>query len=195
MKSIIRIVAGVFLLVISAAGVYHGARAALAQSTYFIAKYGSARNNTRGILRRCETASRLYPYNYNFCVWAAETAFNDSVAREKSNTSGTADDAAYWCDRGLKLNFYNGQLRRLKTCILRENSLGEALNFWEDYVDWHFWDPYNHAVLVELYADSGDFARAAESLKLIKGTKEFKAASERLNQAWQREKIPPPDVK
>lgn len=182
---------GVVLLAVSFYGVVHAARASLAHAMYHQAQYGSARDNPTGIFRRCENAYRLYPYNYYFCIWTAEKAYYTRFDVGKEGTERRLRIARRWCDAGLELNFYKSQLRLLKTRLLERNSVADAIKYWEEYVEWQFWEPYNHAVLVEMHATAGDFSKALTSLTWVEGSKHYAEASGKLRKAWQREMVPP----
>jgi len=177
------ILAGMLLAAVGAAGTLHGLRAAAAQILYHQAKFGSARDNPRRILRRCEAAHRLYPFNYRFCGWAAEEAYY--------HPSPVPAAAAHWCDAGLRLNPYVRDLQVLKTRLLAERSLPRAIEHWEAYVDRNFWDPYHHALLAELHAHAGHFSEALESLKWVKGSPYFRETRRIVDEAWDRETAPP----
>lgn len=183
----IRLCAGLLLLTLSLCGVVHGTRASLAQAMYHQAKYGSANNDTERIINRCENAHGLYPYNYYFCIWTAEKAYYAGLNSDGTNARRHTAAVRAWCDRGLALNFHKSQLRLLKTRLLENESLAAAIKYWEEYVDWHFWEPYNHAVLAEMYAGAGDFDKAIRSLRWVKGSEHYDKASARLQEAWKRE--------
>lgn len=181
-------IAGALLLIFSAYGIVHGMRAGLAQHAYAQAKYGSLKDNADVVLGRCKSAHTLYPYNYYLCMFTARTAFIDRFTSEGAEMPGRMDDSSFWCEKGLELNPYKIELRLLKTRILQRDSLKDAISYWGDYVDWHYWSPGNHALLVELYAEDGNFSKAMQSLRLIKGTVYHKQASDKLNTAWLKEK-------
>lgn len=183
-----RAAAGTLLLGISLVGVVHGTRAALAHVMYFDAKYGSAKTFPAGILRRYAQAHALYRFNYRFSTWAGETADAESRAGDAARSG---DAARRCCEAGLAQNPHHGPLRLLKTRLLERESPAEAARYWERYVDWQYWNPQNHAILVELYARAGDFDRAAKSLALIRKTRWHEAASRRLRAAWAQEMKPP----
>ena len=102
----------------------------------------------------------MYPYNYYFCIWTAEKAYYTSFEVDNKEALRRLNIAQRWCNAGLGLNAYNSQLRRLKTHLLEKKSPSEAADYWKKYVEWQFWEPYNHAVLAELYAETGDFDKA-----------------------------------
>jgi len=173
--------AGLLLIVCSLPGLIHGVRAGLAQHLYWRVKHGPDRNDAGEILRVGSRAHAIYPYNYNLCLWTAERALSMANAAP----AGPPREEAYelvsrWCETGLALNPYPRRLRFIKMHLLHRTSVAAALRYWEEYVDWHFWEPYNHAVLVELYAAAGRFAEAESALRLAKGSRSFRPARERL---------------
>jgi tetratricopeptide (TPR) repeat protein len=176
------------LAVLSVCGLVHGIRAALANTLYFQAKYGSEKDNPTAIFALYEQAHWWYPFNYNFCILAAETAYYSSFAVDPKEAARRRLLAARWCDTGLRLDFHKSQLRLLKTRLLATDSLPAAIRYWNDYVDWQYWEPYNHAVLVELYAQAGDFDKALESLALTKGSDSYNDASRKFVEIWDLEK-------
>jgi hypothetical protein len=180
--------AGILLLALSLAGAVHGARAALAQAIYFDARYGASKTFPDGILRRYRQAHALYPSNYRFSAWAGETAAAEIRAGDGGWAVATARRC---CDAGLDANPFHGPLRLLRARLLDRESPIEAVRYWERYVDWQYWSPQNHAVLVDLCARAGDFEKAARSLALIRNTRWHEAASQRLRAAWAREMKPP----
>jgi hypothetical protein len=178
---------GAGLAALALCGVVYGARAALAQAIYHQAKYGIARNNPAGILRRCREAHRLYPYNYRFCVWAAEQAYDNRLETDGRESLDRIEAASLWCDRGLALNPYQTSLRLLRTRLLGRQSATAAVAYWREYTDWHFWEPYNHAFLVELYARAGDYGAAIDELAWVKGSEYEQQARRALRDSWKAE--------
>ncbi|MCK5849630.1 MAG: hypothetical protein KAH23_01850 [Kiritimatiellae bacterium] len=183
-----RILCGLFLFVIAVVGIFHGSRAAMAYTIYHDAKFSSVgAYGPEAAARRSEDSYGFYAYNYYLCIWIAERCWYERYDSDGNESSRRVDLARVWCDRGLTLNKRKSQLRLLKTRLLARESLDEALVNWEDYVDWHFWEPYNHAVLVRYYAETGDFAGAVRSLKLIKGRKHYAEAHMAIQKAWEKE--------
>jgi hypothetical protein len=163
----------------------YGVRAGIAQALYFKAKYGSDRDRFPLIAARCESAWRLYPFNYYFAMWTAEKAY---YGREADTLdSAMVQSAARWCDAGLKLNPYRSSLRLLKMRLLRMQSLNQAISYWEAYVDWDFWNPYNHAVLAELYASGGRWGKAMQALQWVKGSPYYNDTRRTLNELWREQ--------
>jgi len=187
-----RIVAGVIVLAISIAGIVQGSRAGIAQGLYWQAKFGSVKDYPRDVrlgatLRRCESAYRWYPYNYWFSIWTAETVWHERCDRLGREVPERVDGAALWCDRGLALNRHKSQLRLLKARLLERDSAARAMRYWEEYVEWQFWEPYNHAVLAELRAKAGDYAGAVAALEWVGGSRHYEQAARMVNEAWNRE--------
>jgi hypothetical protein len=185
---------GVLLLALAALGAWHSARAGLSYMVYHHTKFIPPREYERPetVARRCEDAYRLYPYNYYLCIWIAEKCWYARHDLDGSESPGRVELARLWCDRGLALNRRKSQLRLLKTRLLARHSVREAIDHWNDYVRWHFWEPHNHAILVELYAEAGDFAEALRSLEWVKGSKHYAEAHLKLQTAWAKEIARPP---
>ncbi len=166
---------GVGLLAMSALGVVHGSRAALAQDCYRRAKYGAASGEVGQILVLARRAYAWYPWNYRFSIEAAEKAYRAAETGGEATRKDLRLQSQFWCERGVVQNRWKSQLRRLKTRFLWESSASEAIRYWEAHTDWQFWEPYNHAVLAELYARAGDFDQAERSLKWTEGTVEYES--------------------
>ncbi|MGQ9661430.1 MAG: hypothetical protein ACUVWX_03720 [Kiritimatiellia bacterium] len=178
----------VVLLVLSLPGLVHGICAALAQRLYHEAKYGGAAHDVDTILRHCTAAQRLYPFNYYFHIWAAENAYYRSrEAAEATAQARLLEAARQWCDTGLRQNHYRSELRTLKMRLLEMESVEKAIAYWKSYLEWHFWEPYNHAVMVELYAKAGQFEQAIEEMKWVRGTRHYEEAKQKLHAAWAQE--------
>jgi len=190
----IRILIGLLLLVLSVYGIFHGIRASLAQAIYHYVKYGAGSKvveDLRATFRRCQDSFRLYPYGYYLCIWTAEKAYYGRFGPNGKEVPERLEAARLWCERGLELNYYKSQLRRLKTRLLARESLPDAIEYWGKYVDWQFWEPYNHAVLVEMYAEAGDLNNALESLVWVEGSEYYEEASRKFDEAWKKEMVPP----
>ncbi len=183
-----RIIVGFLMAVCGVAGCWHAGRAAAAHALYFNAKYGAAASDGDRVLALCSKAHRLYPHNYYCALLAGERAWDmrKGVSSEQERIILTAL-AVHWCDVGLCLNPYLSSLRYLRMRILEELSIRDAIAWWERHVEWQFWAPYNHLVLVELYAKTGQFERALEAMKWVRGTEYEKEASARLREAWEKE--------
>ena len=182
---------GLLLLLISCLGLWQAARAGLSYIIYHRAKFDPpSEYGPVAAARHCDVAQALYPYNYYMCIWVSEKCWYaryDSDGEESTERVALAQE---WCDRGLALNMRKSQLRRLKTRLLARDSVREAIDHWKDYVDWHFWEPYNHAVLVALYSRTGDYAAAMNSLAWTKGSKHYAEAHLTLQKSWSAEIAP-----
>ena len=183
-----RALLGLFLLVLSLCGIVHGVRAGMAHALYFQARYGGRESHPDAIFVLCEQADRLYPFNYNLCILAAKTAYAASFSGDRNESARLLALAERWCDKGLRIDVYKRSLRLLKTRLMAMKSLPDAIRYWEAYVEWEFWAPRNHAVLVELYSRAGDFDRALESLAWTRGSDCYADASRKFTEAWDREK-------
>lgn len=182
------VVFGVILFAVSSAAVFHGSRAATAYAVYHHTRYGAAGNyDARQCAVRCDTAHKLYPFNYYFCIWTAERCWYERFDAAGDESFRHVELAGKWCDRGLELNRRKSQLRLLKTRLLARESLEKALSNWEDYVDWHFWCPHNHAVLVDYYSMAGNYEKAVKSLKLLRDTGYYDSARRKVREAWSKE--------
>ncbi|MDD4871196.1 MAG: hypothetical protein PHR77_11610 [Kiritimatiellae bacterium] len=146
------------------------------------------------MLKFYESALRYYGNNYYFCILAAENAYYSSFQMAAENAHKNIIRAQQWCDAGLKLNPYRVQLRRLKTCLIALNSPMDAVLYWEKYVDWQYWEPAHHALLIELYALTGQYEKAVGSLSLIKDTPYYVEAAKKLDDAWRKEKTLPREL-
>lgn len=169
----------VLFLAASLLGVAHSIRVEVAQSIYFNIKYGAARNDLSAIFKRSEIAHRIYPFNYYLCMWVAETAYENGCAGG-TESQEQINIARRWCDRGLKLNFYRSELREIKTRLLARESPDAAVSYWKEYVNWHFWEPYNHGVMAELLAGAGRFDLAEKALYWVKGSDHYQYFRERV---------------
>ena len=174
-------------MTLSIYGISHGARAGLAQTKYFQLKYGKDRNSPEAVFKESQTAHRLYPHNYYLCLFAAKLAYNKRFDDKRQLLPDRLNTAAYWCDTGLDLNYHKKQLRHLKAFLIKEQSITDAIVYWKGYVKWQFWNPFNHAILVQLYSEAGDFQRAMQSLAWVKGSEHYTSAKTKLNQAWKKE--------
>jgi hypothetical protein len=187
MNKTARICAGVVLAVLAGYGVFYSACSALAYRWYHHAKYGASARDPNAIFRLCEAAHRLYPHNYYFSAWTAEQAYHGRANVTAVEAQRRLGIARYWCSIGLAENRFNSQLRLLKARLLQSESPAKAAEYWQTYVQWQFWDPYNHAVLVEFFVANGDLERAAEALKWVKGSPWYDWAAGLLREAWKQE--------
>ena len=188
MTTMWRIGLAVVLITVAMAGLLHGTRAAVANAIYYRAKFGSLKDRPDKIIAACEQAHRLYPFQHRFCLWTAEQAYVDrfdAAGRERPDRLAAAET---WCRRGLTLQPYSQALHLLNVRLTARASLRDAIDKWDEYVDWHFWDPYNHAVRVELYSRVGRFGEAAEALTWVRGSEYFQEARQTLDDAMRRDR-------
>ena len=157
-RKIVRLSAGLLLLSISVAGIVYGTRVWQAQRLYFESKYGAASGNPVRILENCRRAHELYPFNYRFCLLAAETTHDSAARLAGAEAKACMDLSESWCRRGIVLNPYPRGFQWLLSEFLWTRSPELAIDNWRKYVDWDFWSPYNHSVLAGMYAKIGDFA-------------------------------------
>lgn len=178
---------GACLMTGSVALAWHGLRASVASQKYHAAKYGDAKGDVDTVLKLGEEAWTRYRWNYHFCILAAEAAHHAAENTTNLQSSAHMKDAErLWCERGLVLNRHKSQLRILKARSLSETSPLDAARYWEAFVDWDYWDPYHHRVLVEFYAAAGEFERAEECLNVIEGLDHAREAEVALREAWER---------
>lgn len=191
LRLIALLASAVSLFIVSVLGVTRAARATAAYALYHNSRYGSGKESVSGILAGCAIAYRYYPYNYYFPILAAESAYYSApaaVAEEKRRLLGAAD---YWCDTGLQLNPYKIKLRLLRARIIADENPSDAVEYWQAYVDWHYWEPFNHCVLAELQAQAGDFDEAFRTLDTIKGQNYYEEGLSRVDAYWRKEMVMP----
>jgi len=162
----------VLLLGLALGHAVYGARAATAQWTYFASKYGRQPRAVRELLAAARRAHRWYPHNYYFAILAAERAHAEAAACAPPDEE-LWRQARFWCERGLAQNPWRSSLRWLKTRLLWREAPAEAIRYWEQFTDWNFWEPWNHAVLAELYARAGAFEKADEALYWARGAPNY----------------------
>ncbi len=179
-------------------GVFWSLRAGMSYTFYYQAKYGKLTENrpTNGpareqalekIFNLCERAHGLYPKNFHLCIFAAETAYY-----ERFNDDGTENEtrlalARTWCDRGLALNPYKSQLRLLDVRLVGRDDPARAVSLWSTFLDWQFWEPFNHRIMVELLARSGRYAEALSQLKWVEGSKYYREARQSIAEALEED--------
>jgi len=184
---------GALLIALGIYGSHYAWRAARAHWLYHGAKFGRQSDDVPAILGSIERAHRLYPHNYRYCIWAAEQAFFNHGEVDEEERERLWRAAESWTDVGLALNRFSGSLHLLRARQLERHDPAKAATSWAKYVNWHFWEPYNHAVLVDLYASMGDFDRATDELAWVKDSEHYEWAAERLQNAWRKEMTLPPN--
>ena len=174
-------------LVLASLLTVHGLRASVAQIRYHRVRYGADRANAEALQEGMSFIHRWYPWHDRACMAIASAAYRESRARNEPAEGRFRTVAGRWCDEGLRLNPYKRQLNLLKTRLLAEQSLPAAITWWERYVRWHFWDPFNHRIRVELYARQGDYAAALDALEWTRGSDQYERARSALRAAWSHE--------
>lgn len=196
-KSKIALLPAIMLLVVSFAGIVHSGRAAAAHIVYYKTRYYNAQKSVRDpdyASMQCQKAFALYPHNYYFHMWTAENSYYNRVVEDGKEMRSRLDDAEKWCDVGLAGNNWKKQLRFLNARLIAESSPLEAAAYLEDYVDWDFWSPSGHALLVEFYAKGGMIEKAEAELKWVKGSRYYANASMELETARERHTDMPPGL-
>ncbi len=161
--------AGILLVVIGSAGAWHAVQSERVACLYRKARYGSAAGDLQQIRVLAERAYAVSPVHYLFWTWVAECARDAGKAATGEAREELASARARWCERGLSANPWSPSLRAIHAGLLCERDPRAAVRWWESCVDWHYWEPYNHALLAELYARAGDFPRAFGVLGRIRG--------------------------
>ncbi|OVE75826.1 hypothetical protein BVX97_03160 [bacterium E08(2017)] len=188
-RTLSRTAAGLLLL-ICIAGIIHGSVAASSHAIYKAVRYRPENEVTRAPLEnsnRAEKSYSLYPYNYYFCIWTAENCWYNRHDDDGGEIETRVLAAERWCDRGLELNSRKSQLRLLKARLMARRDARKAAEYWREYVDWDFWDSFNHAALAELYAAAGDIESAMNQLKWLTKPSDLEYARNEINAAWKRE--------
>jgi hypothetical protein len=194
-RTLCRLVGAVAIL-LGAFGMVRATRAGLAHATYHRLKYGRRSDATppglsRADQARAERAHRLYPWNAGLCQWAADRAFYDGPGPDRLSEAERRRLADEWCQRGLALNPHDRPLRLIRARSLALGSPSAGLASWREYLDWHYWDPYNHAVLASLHAQAGDYERALDALEMAHGSPHDASTRAEILEAWRRERTPP----
>lgn len=175
------------LILVAIMGFIYSVRATIAQVLYYSAKYGSARNYTDGIIWRAERIKNLYPQHYLAFTYAASSAYRESKnnsLREKE----MKNIAREFCDLALESNPYKRQMRLLDARLIAENNPYAAVEKWKNYLEWAFWDPLNHKLMIEFYLKAGDIASAVESLEFTIGSPYYEQSKQMINETWKKER-------
>ena len=188
-----RTMVGILLVMLSLLGLWQAGRATGAHVIYHGLKYSkqTPRASYEAIGGACDLAHRLYPYNYYLCTLAGQTAYLDSRVRDPEVHARHKAKAERWCAASLRLNPFRSQTRLLKTRLLQSDSMEEAIAYWSEYVDWEFWDPYNHAILVDLHLKAGNISEAITELQWVEGSDSYSWATSGLHDAWARDSAMP----
>ena len=194
MKQPVRRVMAAMVTALLLLATLHSLRTCIAQAGYMRLKYGEAVDdaNRAAVQHRARHLIALYPWNFYLCEWTGEQAFRGAYSEPGASASGDwIKHAEWWCRRGLALNPYKRKTRLLKARLLERSDPAAAAAYWAEYTDWHYWDPYNHAVQAEFCAQAGDLEGAERSLDLARGSPAAERAADALRRAWLREIQPP----
>lgn len=146
-------------------------------------------DNPQASSSTCSYAYKWYPFNYYFCEWMACNAFDHRLKGGDGDVEEWLKVAQLWCHRGMNLNPWKRKLNLVRALLLAEKSPALGIMSWQEYVDWNFWDPYNHAIMVEMQSRSGDFDEAMESLKWVKGSAHYQSARQKFVEAWKKQAV------
>ena len=184
--------AGAILFLLALAGTWYAVRVSRAQFDYHQLKH--VQPPGPDYVERTRALHKRYPRNYHLLAWATERAFDQAQTLEGDARLRALAETRQLCDWGLALNPYHLPFPIIHTALLSQDSLDAAIAYWETFVAWDYWNPYNHAYLVELYAADGRFGAASRSLRLIEHTSFSKDAIRALQHAYERESRMPPGL-
>ena len=184
MRRYLKLVAGIFLMTGGGVGFLNSTRATLSAWDYYRAHYAAGAVSPDEVLRLCERAYRRYPANHWLCLWAADVAFHERDAGSEKDWQRRLDETDVWTGRGLRMNWYDARLRQMKARLLVRRSPAEAVAYWREYLDWSFWSPEHHLVMLQLCLAANDFAGAMESLRWLKGTSKDAEGKALVREAW-----------
>jgi hypothetical protein len=169
---------------LSLMGLVYGVSAAVGEISYFHSRYGVGRRDLTRALALSERAAAFYPFDYYVSIWAGKQAFHGRhQAAAAAESEALVGAAARWAKRGYRLNPYNSETVQLWADVLALKSPRAALDVWAPYVERHFWEPFNHVFLVDLYLRAGDLEKAEEALYWAKPSDQFEGLRKRLEAA------------
>ncbi len=173
---------GLALLAVATLGMLQGVRAAIAQTLYRTAAFADPPLDPERLCSVTSRAHRFYPYQYRFCLRTAQATLAAATGADPADRARWLKASAFWTDRGLALNAFDPNLQLHKTRLLAETAPAQALRHWEAYVDWHFWDAYHHAVLVDLLVWNGSLEDARKVLPMLRESRYHAAAIAKIRQ-------------
>lgn len=179
-------------------GTYWSARAGLEKFLYYHVRYGHAaymgldesRPLAETVPRRLELAERAMRfYSRDFDLYEAAAVIAYSAIDDHKNVDHGVElaDVRLWCDRGLALNPHAPRLNHIDAEIIAATSPRDALVQWQKYLDWCFWDTFNHYYVVELLARAGRFEDAFQHLRWLKGRTHYDDARRIIRYEWQEQ--------
>ncbi len=130
------------------------------------ARHSGGEGAVRRAAELAQSAYRIDPDNHPFWSWLSDGLV---AAYGASGDPDMLAGAALWSERGLAANRFGWRINVTRAKVLAEKSPDEAVRFWGLYVDWHYWEPFNHAYLAELHARAGDTGSALHVLRRIEG--------------------------
>ena len=201
MKKKLLIFFGIILVFLGLFGVNYSINASRAQALYAQSRYSQQATelSPENIYSNYLHAKKLYPWNFYFSAYTGETFFYSLSKYKGDDIVQHNEFIKDIASHGLKTNPYNTQLIYLNMRMLQLESPKLALEYWLLFVDWCFWNGYNHSVLAELYAKSGMYENALNELKYLeKSPKLLDHTKHLVDDAWLQEiKQPPvsPDTK
>jgi len=168
-------------------GCVYSLRVTLAQIFYYEAKYGVSKDCIDGIIWRAEKIKSLYPWHYLAFTHAAARA-NKEAKDNPERMIEMKDIANRFCTLSLRLNPYKRQMRLMEARLISEKNTLLAVDKWKSYLEWAFWDPLNHKIMVEFYLKAGDFASAMESLEFTLNSPYYEECRNMIRDFWEKEK-------
>lgn len=173
------------------AALVHSVRASAAAVIYQRVKFEPDRPSPEEALRACGRSHSLYPANYFVCLFAATNSYAASLAASGAEAEKLRKESEKWSDIGLAVNRYSRDLHLAKLAVMCADPgrRPAAVEFWEKYTEHHYWDPFNHFLLLKMYAWSGRIADAGAKAEFLEPTAYRAEAAKVLERA--KEVFPP----
>lgn len=186
MKKVFLLIIGVILIAAGIYGVIYSVKATKAQVLYTLSRYSDKADSMspEEIYSNYKAAMKLYPYNFYFSAYAGEKFFYNFSNYSEDELKDIVENVKSIAEDGIKINPYNSQLVYLHMRMLERTSVAKALEYWKKYVDWVFWNDYNHSVLAELYAKNGMYDKAFDQLKFLERSKYLEHTRHVIDDAW-----------
>ncbi len=154
--------------------VIYSLQVAYVQAGYHALKYGN--RAAQDVERKAVFAERMYrgyPRHYYLCLLMADELVSKAVSGERAASAALETQAITWCERGLLLNPHRRELVWMQVMLSGLHTASAATAIWERYVANVFWNPWNLAAMVRLYADAGRVEEAMAVLILLQGRPEY----------------------
>ena len=187
MKKNLLFVVGIVFVLAGLFGIGYSIKATKAQVIYAKSRYSKSSKNLSPelVYSNYVYASNLYPYNFYFSAYAGEFFFYNLASYKGQKALGKLAIIRDIASDGIKINPYNSQLIYLHMRMLETESPKVALEYWQKFVNWYFWNDYNHSVLAELYAKTGMYEKAMNELKYLESNpKLFDHTKHLIDDAW-----------